>query len=65
MQDKREIKLEFKKDKINPTNEQFEFALDNVYNLAILNHQIFARLGYQIKIQEQILAELKKLNGDK
>ena len=65
MQDKKDIKLEFKKDKINPINENFEFALDNVYNTAILSHQVFARLGYQIKIQEQLLIELKKLNEAK
>ncbi len=63
MQDKKNIELKFNRDKINPINENFESALENIYNLGILTHQVFARLGYQIKLQEQILAELKKING--
>jgi hypothetical protein len=62
---KSELKLEFKKDQINPYNENFESTIANVYNMSVLTHQIFARLGYQIKLQEQILSELKKLNKDK
>jgi hypothetical protein len=59
---KSEVKLEFKKDNINAYNENFENTMGNIYALAVLSHQVFARLGYQIKLQEQILIELKKLN---
>jgi len=59
------LKLEFKKENINSINENYEDTLNNIYAIAVLSHQVFARLGYQIKIQEQILEELKKLNKGK
>lgn len=59
------IKLEFKKEAINSYNENFEQTMGNIYTSVILLHQVYARLGYQIKIQEQILAELKKANVGK
>jgi len=61
----KQIKLEFKKEQINNYNENFESTMNNIYTASVLIHQVFARLGYQIKIQEQILEELKKLNKDK
>ena len=59
MEKKKAISLSFKKEKINVQNEPYEATIENLYSMAILLHQIFARLGYQIKIQEQILKELK------
>lgn len=63
--DPKQVKLEFKKEKINNYNENFESTMNNIYNASILIHQVFARLGYQIKLQEQMLEELKKLNKGK
>jgi hypothetical protein len=63
--DPKQVKLEFKKEKINNYNENFEATMDNIYSSSILIHQVFARLGYQIKLQEQMLEELKKLNKGK
>jgi hypothetical protein len=63
MQEKpQNVQLNIKKEAINPYNENYEATLHNIYISSILMHQIFGRLGYQIKIQEQILMELKKLN---
>jgi len=62
---KKDIKLEFKREQITNYSEPFENTLGNIFSMSILSHQIFGRLGYQIKLQEQILAELKKLNQDK
>lgn len=61
----KDVKLEFKKDKITPYTESVEGMLGNIYAMAIMMHQVFARLGYQIKLQEQILVELKKLSEKK
>jgi len=55
-----EVKLTFNKEKVNKYNESYEETLNNIYTLAALMAQVYGRLGYQIKIQEQILAELKK-----
>jgi len=62
---KHDIKLEFKKEQITNYSEPFENTINNIYVAAILIHQVYGRLGYQIKLQEQILEELKKLNKDK
>jgi len=62
---KKDIKLEFKKETITKYSEPFENTINNIFALAVMSHQIFGRLGYQIKLQEQILEELKKLNKDK
>jgi len=59
---KHDIRLEFKKEKVNSVNENYENTMNNLYSMAVLTHQVFARLGYQIKLQEQILQELQKLN---
>lgn len=61
----KEVKLEFKKEVITPYSEAFENTLNNIYSMSIMTHQVFARLGYQIKLQEQILDELKKMNKGK
>ena len=55
-----EVKLTFNKEKTNKYNESYEETLNNIYTLTALMAQVYGRLGYQIKIQEQILAELKK-----
>lgn len=65
MKNQQNIQLEFKKESVNPYNENFEQTMNNIYTLVILQHQIYARLGYQIKLQEQMLIELKKLNEGK
>lgn len=65
-QTKQDIRLDFKREVITPYTEKFENTLNNLFAMALLQHQIFGRLGYQIKLQEQILEELKKINkGDK
>lgn len=62
---KTDIKLEFKKEAITTYSEAYENTLNNIFSMAVMSHQIFGRLGYQIKLQEQILEELKKLNKGK
>lgn len=62
---KTDIKLEFKKEVVTTYTEAYENTLNNIFSMAVINHQIFGRLGYQIKLQEQILEELKKMNKDK
>jgi len=62
---KKDIKLEFKKEHITKYSEPYENTLNNIFAMAVMTHQVFGRLGYQIKLQEQILEELKKLNKGK
>lgn len=63
MQDQK-VQLNVKKEQINAYNENYEATLNNIYISSLLLHQIFGRLGYQIKLQEQILEQLKQLNKD-
>ena len=59
------IKLTWEKEKIDKYNERFEQTMNNIYIIATMSVQNYARLGYQIRVQEKILDELKRLNGKK
>lgn len=59
------VSITIAKEKLNNYNEAFENTLNNIHAIALYTLKTYGRLGYQIKIQEQILAELKKLNKDK
>lgn len=41
-------------------NEMYEKTLKNIHAMAVFTVKSYRRLGYQIKLQEQILEELKK-----
>lgn len=47
---------------INKYNEANEDTLKNIHALTVLTVKMFGRLGYQIKIMEEIKSELQKLN---
>lgn len=56
------IPLTIKKPKIDKYNESYEDTLNNIHALTMLNLKMFGRLGYQIKLMEEIKNELTKLN---
>lgn len=59
------ISFQIKKEKINNYTESYENTLNNIFALTAFTVKQYGRAGYQIKILEQILEELKKLNGKK
>lgn len=63
--EEKHIDLQINKEKINAQNEMYENTLNTVHAMAVMVVKNFGRLGYQIKLQEQILDELKKLNKGK
>lgn len=56
------LNLKIEREKENKYNENYSNTLGNIFTIAIFMVKIFGRLGYQIKLQEQVLEELKKLN---
>lgn len=64
-QEDTQITFHIEKEKIDSRNEGFEKTLNNIHAMAVFIIKNYGRLGYQIKLQEQILEELKKLTKDK
>ena len=62
---KNQVTFSIKKEIPNKYNEAYEITLNNIHAMSIFAVKNYARLGYQIKLQEQILDELKKLNKGK
>jgi len=60
-EDKKQIPLTIKKQTINKYNESYEDTLNNIHALAVFAVKMFGRLGYQIKVMEEMKAELQKL----
>lgn len=61
----KQVTFHIKKEETNKYNESYENTLANIHAMAVFTVKNYGRLGYQIKLQEQILDELKKLNGKK
>lgn len=64
-QDENKITFRIEKENIETRNEAYEKTLDNIHAMAVFTVKNYGRLGYQIKLMEQVLDELKKLNKDK
>ena len=62
---KNEITFHIGKETINKYNEMYEQTLHNIHALSVFMVKTYGRAGYQIKLLEQILDELKKLNKGK
>ena len=59
------ITFHIDKEKINNHNENYENTLNNIHAASVFLVKLYGRAGYQIKLLEQILDELKKLTKDK
>lgn len=60
-----EVTFHINKEKMNKYNESYENTLNNIHAMSVFIVKTYGRAGYQIKLLEQILEELKKLNGKK
>ena len=59
------ISFQIKKELPSKYNEAYENTLNNIFALSAFTVKNYGRMGYQIKLLEQILDELKKLNKGK
>jgi len=56
------VPLSIRVPKTDKYTESFEDTLQNIHAIAVLQLKLFGRSGYQIKLLEAILTELKTLN---
>lgn len=59
------IDVKIEKELVNKYNENYEHTLNNIFALGVFAVKNYRRSGYQIKLLEQILTELKKMNKGK
>lgn len=63
--DESSITFRIEKEVLDSRSEAFEKTLNNIHAMAVFTVKNYGRLGYQIKLLEQILSELKLLNKGK
>lgn len=60
-----QVSFTLAKENLNKYNENYENTMNNIHAMSILMVKQYGRMGYQIKLLEQILTELKKFNERK
>ena len=59
------ITFHIAKEKPDTRTEAYENTLNNIHAMSVFSVKTYGRAGFQIKLLEQILDELKKLNKGK
>jgi hypothetical protein len=64
-EEEKKITFHIAQEKTDKRNEMYENTLNNIHAMSVFTVKNYGRAGYQIKLLEQILSELKKLNKGK